>query len=123
MIRAAGLSCVLLAALGSQALAGNCRVPFIRTLANQTVQGTMFVVSGKPCSIILTRSKGPTFSTKVVSSPSNGSVKVSGNRIVYVSRAGFVGDDHLSYAREGQDMLNHPITRTVDLTVRVSEHL
>ena len=54
---------------------------------------------------------------------SNGSVKVSGNRIVYVSRAGFVGEDHLSYAREGQDMLNHPITRTVDLTVRVSEHL
>jgi hypothetical protein len=123
MIRIIGLSCVLLAAFGSQALAGNCRVPFIRTLAGQTVQGTMFAVSGKRCSIVLTRSKGPTFGTKLVSSPSNGSVSISGNRIVYVSRSGFVGEDHLSYARVGQDTLNHPITRTVDLTVKVSEHL
>src|SRR3569833_575553 len=120
MIRAVGLSCVLLAALSSQAFAGTCRVPFIRTLAHQTVKGTMFAVTGKPCSIVLTRSMGPMFVTRLVSSPSHGAVSVSGNRIVYVSRPGFIGDDHLSYARDGQDVLNRPITRTVDLTVKVS---
>ncbi len=109
--------------LSTQASAGTCSVPFIRTLNNQTVEGTMFAVTGKRCSIILTRSMGPTFGTRLVSPPSNGAVSISGNRIVYVSRPGFVGEDHLVYAREGQDMLNHPVTRTVNLTVKVAGRL
>jgi hypothetical protein len=123
MIRVAGLSCVLVALLSSPSFAGTCRVPFIRTLNNQTVEGTMFAVSAKRCSIILTRSVGPTFGTKLVSPPSNGLASIDGNRIIYVSRPGFVGEDHLVYARVGQDISNHPVTRTVNLTVRVSAHL
>jgi len=83
----------------------------------------MFAVSGKRCSIILQRSRGPTYGTRLISPPANGTASISGNRISYVSRPGFVGDDHLVYARDGADALNRPGTRTVNLTVKVTEHL
>jgi len=128
MIRSAGLaflllSCLLLSVLSGPALAATCVVPFIRTLDNQTVTGTMYVVSGKRCSIILQRSAGPIVGVKLVSGARNGSVSINGGQVVYVSSPGFVGDDHFTYARHGMNALNQPVTRTVDVNVKVSTQL
>ena len=59
MIRTVGLLCFWLLAISGPALARPCIVPFIRTLDNQTAQGNMYATSGKRCSIILLRSRGP----------------------------------------------------------------
>jgi hypothetical protein len=83
----------------------------------------MYAVSGKHCSIGLARSSGPIHSVKLVSRPSNGSVSIDGGRVVYVSSAGYVGDDHFTYARQGLNALNRPITRTVVVNVKVSARL
>ena len=123
MIRFAVLLCLMLSGLSGPALAGSCVVPYIRTLDNQTVSGTMYVVSGKQCSIVLQRSAGPIHGVKLVSRPSKGSVSINGGRVVYVSSAGYVGDDHFTYARHGLNALNQPITRTVDVNVKVSARL
>jgi hypothetical protein len=97
-----------------------CRVPTIRTLDNQTVTGTMFATSGRRCSIIVTYSHGPIFTTALVSNARNGSVAVAGGSVIYTSRAGFVGDDEFTYARRGLNDLNEPIVRTVNVTVKVA---
>jgi hypothetical protein len=115
--------CLLLSVLSGPALAGSCAVPYIPTLDNQTVQGTMYVVSGKQCSIGLARSSGPMYSVKLVSRPGKGSVSINGDRVVYVSSAGYVGDDHFTYAREGLNTRNQPITRTIVVNVKVSAQL
>jgi hypothetical protein len=81
----------------------------------------MYAVSGKRCSItLLGTGGGPIHGTRLVAHANNGSVSVSGNRIIYVSRPGYAGDDHFVYARQGSDMLNRPITRTVDVSVKVA---
>jgi len=123
VVRFTGLLCLLLPLLSGPALAGSCVVPSIRTLDNQTVNGTMYVASGKRCSIVLQRSPGPTFSATLVTRPSKGSVSITGGRVVYVSSAGYVGDDHFTYARQGLNAHNQPVTRTVDVNVRVSARL
>jgi hypothetical protein len=123
MIRFTGLLCLLLSVLSGPALAGSCVVPYIRTIDNQTANGTMYVVSGKRCSIVLLRSAGPMHSAKLVSRPSNGSVSIDGGRVVYVSSAGYVGDDHFTYARQGLNALNQPVTRTINVNVKVSARL
>jgi hypothetical protein len=120
MIRVAASVCLVFIAIGAES-ARACSVPFIRTLANQTVDGFMTTRSGRPCGIVLRRSPGPTHSAEIVARPSNGSVAVSpGNRIVYRSRAGFVGSDTFAYARRGLDTRNNPITRTVRISVKVT---
>jgi hypothetical protein len=123
MIRFAGLLCLLLSVLSGPALAGSCVVPNIRALDNQTVNGTMYVVSGKQCGIVLLGSPGPIHSSKLVSRPRYGSVLINGGRVVYVSSPGYIGDDHFTYARQGLNALNQPITRTVDVNVKVSARL
>jgi hypothetical protein len=116
-----GFLCLWLSAISSHASASaSCAVPATRTLDNQTVYGTMYAVSGKPCNIMLLRTSGPIQSTRLVAKASRGNVSISGNRVTYVSRQGFAGDDHFIYARQGSDMLNRPITRTVDVTVKVA---
>jgi Bacterial Ig domain len=95
-----------------------CRVPLIRTFDNQTVTGWMFATSGRQCSIILTYSHGPIFTTALVSNARNGTVAVTGGRVVYTPRAGFVGDDEFTYARRGLNSHNEPIVRTVNVTVK-----
>jgi hypothetical protein len=116
-----GIFCFWLLAISGPALASSsCAVPNIRTLDNQTVYGTMYAVSGKRCSITLLRTGGPIQSTRLVAQANNGSVSVSGNRVIYVSRSGYAGDDHFVYARQGMDMMNRPITRTVDVSVKVA---
>ena len=82
MIRFAGLTCLLLSVLSGPALAASCVVPFIRTLDNQTVTGTMYVVSGKRCSIILQRSAGPIHGVKLVSAAQT---TVSGQTVISFS--------------------------------------
>jgi len=109
--------------MAGPAVAASCVVPFIKTLDNQTVSGTMYAASGKRCSITVVRTPGPIFSARVVTQPSNGSVSVNGNRVVYLSRPGYVGDDRFVYVRQGQDAINRPITRTVDVSVKISSRL
>jgi hypothetical protein len=123
MIRLAGLLCLLLLAPSGPALAGSCVVPFIHAIDNQTVNGTMYVASGKRCSISLLRSPGPIHSVKLISRPSKGSVSINGGQVVYVSSTGYVGDDQFTYARQGLNALNQPITRTVVVNVKVSARL
>jgi hypothetical protein len=123
VIKAAALSCVLTIALSAAASAANCRVPLIRTLENQTVQGHMFARTGQRCSISLHGSRGPMFGIRVLSSPSNGVVAVQGQQIVYRSKPGYVGEDHFAYARQGADPLNRPVTKGVEVTVHVSQKL
>jgi hypothetical protein len=123
MFRAIGLSCVLLAGLGSQAVAANCAVPPYRTLGNQTVQGNMFVVSGKRCGVISLRTAGPTFGSRVLQQPAHGRVSIEGRRVVYVSRPGYFGEDRFVFARDGLDTRNKPRTNTIEMHVQVSRHL
>ena len=119
MIRSLAVVCLLLLA-SSPALARSCLVPSIRTLDNQTVSGTMYAASGKKCAITVSHSRGPIHSAHVVATPRNGSVSIAGDRVTYRSRPGYVGDDRFVYARQGFDNLNRPVTRTVDVTVKVA---
>jgi hypothetical protein len=113
-------SCLLLLGLSVQAEA-RCSGPFIRTFDNQTVDGHVTVNSGASCNIRLRNSPGPMFSAEIVQRPSNGSVSVGGsNRIVYRSRAGFVGTDTFSYARRGQNTAGSSVVRTVRISVTVT---
>lgn len=80
----------------------------------------MYAVSGKPCAIVIRYTNGPLHAAEVVQNASNGRVTVSGQRVVYASRAGnFVGDDRFTYARRGMNNLNTPVVRSVDVTVHV----
>ena len=80
----------------------------------------MYAASGQRCSITLLRSSGPITTTRLVAPASNGSVSVSGNRVVYVSRPGYSGDDRFVYVRQGMDSVNRPISRTVEVSVKVA---
>ena len=104
----------------SATAASACRVPAIRTLDNQTVTGYMFATSGRRCAIIVRHTRGPIFSASLVSNAKNGTVTVSGGRVVYTSRPGFVGDDEFTYARRGLSRQNEPVTRTVNVAVKVA---
>ena len=117
--RMLGVACVLLFALSAEASA-LCSVPRISTFNNQAVDGHMTVNSGGTCRIKLRHSAGPTYGAHIVQRASNGSVTVDGsNRIVYRSRAGFVGSDSFTYARTGESRGGDAVTRTVRVSVRV----
>jgi hypothetical protein len=119
-----GISSLWLLAMAGPTLASSrCIVPLIRTLDKQTVQGTMYAASGKGCSIILIQSRGPIHTTRLVAQASHGRVSVEGNRIVYVSSPGYVGDDHFVYSKHGFDTINRPISRTVEVNVKVAARL
>ena len=122
MIRIVGLFWLWMLVISAPALASSrCIVPFIRTLDNQTVQGTMYAAGGQRCAIVLVRSPGPINSTRLVAQASHGNVAVEGRRIVYVSRPGYAGDDRFSYAKQGFDAFNRPVSRTVEVSVKVAE--
>ena len=121
LIRTVGVLCFWLPAMcGAAQASRHCFVPFIRTLNNQTVPGTMYVMSGKRCSLVMLRSRGPTFITRLVAQAEHGHVSVEGNRVVYVSRPGFVGSDHFVYLKAGLDTINRPVSRTVEVSVNVT---
>jgi hypothetical protein len=116
------LFCLLLVALttGAQA-ASSCSVPRFRTLYGQTVDGYMTVKSGRRCSVTMTSSRGPTDDVRILARPAHGNVHVEGpHRVVYQSRAGYVGGDSFTYARHGLDTRNNPATRTVRVVVSVT---
>jgi hypothetical protein len=98
----------------------NCSVPPIRTLENQTVNGTMTVKAGTRCSIILRSSSGPMETTSIVAQSSHGALRVSGNSVFYQPRKGFVGNDAFTYARSGLDTRNNKVKRTVSIAVEVT---
>jgi hypothetical protein len=122
VLGAVRILCFSLLTISSPALARTCIVPRFSILDNQIVSGTMYAVSAKPCSVILLQSRGPTYSARVITPPKNGSVAIKGPRIVYVSRPGYVGEDWFVYAREGMDPVNRPVTRTVEMSVKVVGH-
>jgi hypothetical protein len=100
--------------------ASACRVPFIRTFDNQTVNGAMAARTGKPCSIVLNTSAGPMLGAQIVERPANGTASVgAGNRVIYLSRPGFAGRDAFTYARTGLDRHNAKVVRTVRVSVIV----
>jgi hypothetical protein len=100
--------------------APRCDVPLIRTLDNQTVSGTMYATSGRPCGIVVQHTNGPMFSAELVQIAKNGKVVVAGGKIVYTSRPGYVGEDQFTYARRGMNNRNEPVVRTVNVTVQVA---
>jgi hypothetical protein len=110
---------VLVAGLLLADPAAACSVPRIRTFHNQTADGQMTVRSGKRCSIVF-RSSGPTETHSVVQRPLHGTLQVGSiGRIIYQSRAGYVGADEFTYVRRGRDRYNNPSVRTVHIIVRV----
>src|SRR5262245_47887930 len=119
-MRTIALVCLVLIACCAEASA-RCSVPRIHTFNNQSVDGHMTVNSGASCAIKLKHSRGPTYGAHIVQRASNGTVTVDGsNRIVYRSRAGFVGSDSFSYARTGESTVGDAVTRTVRITVTVT---
>jgi hypothetical protein len=104
----------------SASAASRCEVPLIRSFDNQTVSGTMYAVSGKPCGIVIQYTGGPMHSAEVVQNASNGRATASGQKITYISRTGFVGEDHFTYVRRGLNNRNEPVVRTVNITVEVA---
>lgn len=119
-MRTIALVCLVLFACCAEASA-RCSVPRISTFANQTVDGHMTVSSGASCRIKLKHSSGPTYGAHIVQRASNGTVTVdSSNRIVYRSRAGYVGSDSFTYARTGETRVGNASTRTVRISVTVT---
>jgi hypothetical protein len=115
------LLCVILSLSGIVS-ASACKVPSIRTFHGQTVDGQMYLKSGTRCSIIVRSSRGPTHGAEIIARPAHGTVSLgSGNRVTYVSRRGFIGQDSFTYARTGLDHLNNESRRTVRVAVTVSE--
>ena len=113
-----GATAALLAAFLLVDTANACSVPSIRTFHNQTVDGQMSVRSGKRCSIVF-RSLGPTEMTAIVQKPAHGTLQIGAiGRVIYQSKAGYVGDDAFTYARRGKDRYNNPSVRTVRIAVR-----
>jgi hypothetical protein len=93
----------------------------LHTFNNQAVDGHMTVNSGARCSIKLKHSAGPTYGAHIVQCASNGTVTVDGrNRIVYRSRAGYVGSDSFTYARTGESRVGEAVARTVSISVTVT---
>jgi hypothetical protein len=59
-------------------------------------------------------------SAAVIDRPTNGTASVgAGNRIIYVSRAGYVGRDAFTYTRTGLNRHNDKVVRTVRVAVFV----
>jgi hypothetical protein len=120
MTKALALTCLALMACCAEA-STRCSVPRIQTFNNQAVDGHMTVNSGARCSIKLKHSAGPTYGAHIVQRASNGTVTVDGrNRIVYRSRAGYVGSDSFTYARTGESRVGNAVTRTVRIQVTVT---
>jgi hypothetical protein len=120
MTKTFAAACLILIALAVDASA-RCSVPYIRTFNNQTVDGRMTVSSGDRCSIKLKRSTGPTFSVDIVQRPAHGTVVIEApHRVIYRSRAGYVGSDAFTYARRGLDINNNKSVRTVRVSVSVT---
>ena len=110
----------LLVACSAEANA-RCSVPYIKTVENQTVQGRMMADSGKPCPIRFKHSSGPTFNVEIVQRPASGTLRIEGmQRLVYTSRAGFVGQDAFVFARRGLTKVGVSTVRTIEVSVTVT---
>jgi hypothetical protein len=117
MLRMTGLT-MALALLSTSAHA--CVVPYVRFFAGHTVDRPMTVKTGRPCTIRLRWSSGPTSAAKIVQRAKNGTVSIgAGNDIIYRSQAGFVGQDKFTYERNGLDARNNPVTFGVRVNVTV----
>jgi hypothetical protein len=60
---------------------------------------------------------------RLIAPPASGRVAISGQRITYISRQGYLGSDHFVFVREGRDSNNQPVTWTIDMSVEVKERL
>lgn len=117
LLSAVGLS-ILILAFGVVDARASC-MRRVHTLHGQTVDGYMYVNSGKTCTISF-HSRGPTERTEVIERPSHGTVTPGSiGRLTYRSQKGFVGSDMFVYRRSGLDMTNNPSIRTVRVHVTV----
>ena len=124
MIKKVGFVALLLLSPSGYALAStSCAVPSISTPDNATVQGTMYVASGKRCSIVINHTRGPIYTTALVTPARIGKVSINGYRVTYIARPGYTGGDHFAYVRRGTDAVNRPITRTIEVDVTVQTQL
>jgi hypothetical protein len=97
-----------------------CWFPTTRDLHGQTVDGHLTVRSGKRCGIVF-HSAGPTESHAIVQRPVHWTIQIGAHgRIVYQSRAGFVGRDEFVFVRRGRDTRNNPSIRTTRVAVTVT---
>src|SRR5262245_6774042 len=120
MTRMLGLVCLVLIACCAEASA-RCSGPRFATFNNQTVDSHITVNSGAGCAIRLGHSMGPTYGAQIVQRASHGTVTIDASkRIVYRSRAGYVGSDSFTYARTGETMVGNAVTRTVRISVTVT---
>ena len=123
MIRVAGVLCACLTIFCSPAVAAPpCWLPPKPVLPNQTTQRDMLVVSGKPCGLVVNSSPGPVNTAHLIAPPSSGHVSIQGARVTYVSRPGYVGEDHFIFSREGT-WRNQRTIWTVDMSVHVKDRL
>jgi hypothetical protein len=120
MTKLSGLTCLVLVACCAEASA-RCSGLRFATFNNQTVDSHITVNSGAACAIRMRHSMGPTYGAHVVQRPTNGTVVIDGsNRIIYRSRAGYVGSDSFTYARTGENMVGNAVTRTIRIRVTVT---
>jgi hypothetical protein len=97
-----------------------CSVPWFRTGAGMTSNGYMTTRSGKPCAVHF-RSAGPTFGVKIAQQPSHGTLRVGNiGRVIYTSKAGYVGQDSFTYVRSGETRTGRPSERISQITVTVT---
>jgi hypothetical protein len=118
MIRIACVAAVLIGIGAGDVFA--CSVPLIRSLHNQTVDGTMSARSGKPCAIRLQYTSGTAESVGIAQRPSHGTVTTSGQSVIYVSRPGYMGPDNFTYTRHGRDKWGNRGAKTIRVAVTVS---
>jgi hypothetical protein len=117
MIRIACIAAALVGIGAVDALA--CSVPLIRTLHNQTVDGTMAARSGKPCSIRMQFTSGTSERVAVAQRPAHGTLTAAGQRVTYVSRPGYTASDSFTYQRHGKDKWGGSSVKTVRVAVTV----
>jgi hypothetical protein len=85
--------------------ASACRTRGAEGVSGQVVATSMSLEQGKSClfrhftttSDSIGNRRFPTSDIQVTGRPSQGSVEISGNRVIYKARAGFRGGDSFSY--------------------------
>jgi hypothetical protein len=118
IILAVGL---LLGVAASGHAASNCEVMGIHLIPDVTVTGYMYVKAGKSCSIQSANSPGGNTGLEVSRRPTNGQVQISGFKIFYKPRPGFVGKDSFGYLRHALDArTGRPIRLPVNVDVTVN---
>src|SRR5215204_1887654 len=107
MIKTVMALSILLAACSLSYAASSCQIPTFKLIPDVTVNGVMYVSSGKRCTITVANSAGGALSYEITRQPSNGKAEINGLSIRYTPRPGFAGKDSFSYVRNAADSRNN----------------